>query len=123
MLNDDFSFLFLQEKSKSFGLIVKIICNYPEPLNRVKKKINFPHFVYFVHRFAENHYLGFVRNIHMDLYKITQFESHRFSFDLFQLFLLSVMISTWEILPYMAVFESVHRTADVGSSMDTFLCG
>ena len=23
----------------------------------------------------------------------------------------------------MAVFESAHRTADVGSSMDTFLCG
>ena len=32
-------------------------------------------------------------------------------------------LNTWEILPYMAVFESVHRTADVGSSMDTFLCG
>ena len=30
---------------------------------------------------------------------------------------------TWEFLPYMAVFQSVHKTADLGSSMDTFLCG
>ena len=32
-------------------------------------------------------------------------------------------LATWEILPYMAVFKSVHRTVDLGSSMDTFLCG
>ena len=30
---------------------------------------------------------------------------------------------TWGFLPYMAVFQSVHKTADLGSSMDNFLCG
>ena len=28
-------------------------------------------------------------------------------------------ISTWEILPYMAVMKSVHRTVDVSSFIDT----
>ena len=34
-----------------------------------------------------------------------------------------VGLFTLEILPYTAVFRSIHRTADLGSSMDTFLCG
>ena len=31
-----------------------------------------------------------------------------------------VFVHTWEILPYMAVFKSVHRIVNLGSSMDTF---
>ena len=32
-----------------------------------------------------------------------------------------ILLNTWEHLPPVAVFQSVHKTADLGSFMDTFL--